>query len=76
MELAERSGFSVYFSLNLILPWACLSKLLYISINKKFLEKKPGSPHCGTVETNPTRDREVEDSVPGLAQWVKEPALP
>ena len=49
-----------------------MSKLLYISINKKFLEKKPGSPHCGTVETNPTRDLEVEDSVPGLAQWVKD----
>ena len=34
------------------------------------------SSRCGAVETNPTRHREVADSIPGLAPWVKDPAVP
>ena len=30
--------------------------------------KNFGSPHYGAVETNPMRNHEVVDSVPGLAQ--------
>ena len=36
----------------------------------------PGSSRHGTVETNPTRNREVEGLIPDLAQWVKDPVLP
>ena len=35
-----------------------------------------GSSHCGAAEMNPTRNHGVAGSIPGLAQQVKDLALP
>ena len=36
----------------------------------------PGVPLVAQWLTNPTRNHEVADSIPGLVQWFKDPVLP
>jgi len=50
---------------------------LSFSLHKKRIIMVPiWSSCCGSVVMNPTSIREVVDSIPGLAHWVKDPELP
>ena len=50
-----------------------LLKMLNIRETKK---KQQGSSCHGAVEMNPTRNHEIEDSIPRLNQWVEDLLLP
>ena len=57
--------------LNLIEVWGWLC-FFHFSFSIEFFR----SSHRGAAEMNLTRNHEVLDSIPGLAQWVKDLALP
>ena len=47
-----------------------------MKIGKENIKLSFRSSGCGTAETNPARIHEDAGLIPGLAQWVKDPALP
>ena len=66
----DRLGSTPAQPLTRLSLWPSLS--LYFPIFKMEMR----SSHHGAVEMNPTRNHEIAGSMPGLAQWVKDPALP
>ena len=47
-----------------------------MEVLKKLKTELPGVPVVAQWLMNPTRNHDVADSTPGLAQWVKDRSLP
>ena len=62
-------SFGIYKALRTV-PSKCY---MYLLNNRNNFE---GVPVMAKWLTNPTRNREVPSSIPGLAQWAKDLALP
>ena len=75
------------YTQDLITVISCFPCLFDTHFSLCFLKKKEGRKegkerrerkgisHHGSAETNPTKNLEVVVLIPGLAQWVKDPAL-
>ena len=62
--------------LKIIQHWKSTIRQKFFLKKKRKKELFHGSSHHGTVETNPARTHEVIGWIPGLTQWIEDPALP
>ena len=82
--LGYKTTFSKFESIEIILGIFSNDSGIKLKINyKRKLEKSPQNVEIKqhatgveTAETNPTRNQEVVGSIPVLAQWIKDLALP